>query len=935
MTTSSSAVAERPVSALGLRSLRERAGLSQSELALASGVSIETIKRIENGKIARPQAYTLRQLAAVLGQQFVVTQTGKDGAAFDQTIYQNTSPSGTPVMQVLVPAPTDPGVVDPELLDFVPLRQTALRGNIVGPVADMRVTHVYRFDKSVCARTIEALYRFPLPGDCAPVGVTVRFGAVEIKTSLEPRKKAEQQYNAAKQAGYQAVLTTRESHDAFTLKLTGIEPDEDVVVETHYYQLAANYRYGWQLRVPLVSAPRYVRADEAGTPAANSNPLQVWRDPKHTFLLDVSIEAGCDVSSPTHAITVGAGADTIAVALRDHEVVPDRDLVLRWQPLAEKTIPTLQVLTHEEAGESARYIMALVNPPSDATDTDIVPREILLLLDRSGSMGGAKWDAARWSVGRFLDGLRPIDFFNVGLFENSCVWMSTVGPVSATAGAIEQARSFVARHQPTGGTELGSALAQAVGQPRALSVSARQVLLVTDAQVSDAQRILDIAEKEAARLDRRRINVLCVDSAPNSYLVNQLADVGGGSSAFLTSSPDEEDITGALDEIVNSWSKPILADVQLVIETKSTEREARGVAATTRTVVDLGEMTVGRSQWVSAQSSIFSEPVVRLEAAGKVLGEVVLGATDAPVNQPAVRALFGAKQIGRLESLPASTSSEDQSAWLDRLGYADDPETKAKLPNDAIKTLLVRESLRYGIVCTATAFVGVREEAGHQTTATVEVPSAMPAGWDHVGLMGASRGLGMRGMSVGSSTYSNTAMASPPVYRGGASMDMANWGPSSADVNLSVGAERFLGAIADSAAIDTAAAAYTKRLSPRITRGGAGPSLPLDYVGVPSAYVGVEETLTSWLVGQRHFTRLHVGLTPATQLMSSDIVLRVYLGSRGAPSLEVSLLTLVLSGGERPMNVLPQLGERIRIALFTPMGSQPLPVGTQLRVVLS
>src|SRR5579872_5011230 len=147
---------------------------------------------------------------------------------FNHAAYENSRPDGFSVLEI-VPEPSgkNQGL-------FVPLKRTELTGEVAGPLADLRLTQVFGYTAAQCDRTIEALYRFPLPGDAAVMGVTVRFGDVAIEAALKERQQAEAEYEQAKQEGRQGALATRESPDVFTLQVTGLQPDQDVTVETHY-----------------------------------------------------------------------------------------------------------------------------------------------------------------------------------------------------------------------------------------------------------------------------------------------------------------------------------------------------------------------------------------------------------------------------------------------------------------------------------------------------------------------------------------------------------------------------------------------------------------------------------------------------------------------------------------------------------------------------
>ena len=170
---------------------------------------------------------------------------------------------------------------------------------------------------------------------------------------------------------------------------------------------------------------------------------------------------------------------------------------------------------------------------------------------------------------------------------------------------------------------------------------------------------------------------------------------------FLTSDPRQEDITSALDRVLDTWARPLAKDAALVAQT--------GASKTTRSRIDLGDLPAGRSMWVSGAVSLFAEPILRLQAGGSILAEQVLDLNE-PAAHPEVRTLFGAQQIGRLERMETSVLDADaRDALLDELGYATDAlrtirakpiyAENARAEGSVVHQLLVRESLRYGLVC--------------------------------------------------------------------------------------------------------------------------------------------------------------------------------------------------------------------------------------------
>ncbi|HXF62276.1 MAG TPA: VIT and VWA domain-containing protein, partial [Caldilineaceae bacterium] len=589
---------------------------------------------------------------------------------FNPQHFYNSRGDGFPVLEI-----TEPKASGPEQgRRFVPLQRTELSGRVTGPVADLTLVQRFGFSAAESTEVVEALYRFPLPGDAAVRGVTVRFGEVEIRAELKPRAEAEAAYAEAKKAGQQAALATRAGPNIFTLQVAGLRPDEPVTVETHFVQLAQAAGNGWSLRVPLTLAPRYVRADEASGrapgKATEQLPFGLLRDPGHRFALDLAMAGAVSIRSTGYALAVEASGETAQVRLADGEVIPDRDLVLSWTPPYAAERPVLHVLAHDDPAAGVVYFLAQVAPPQ-VTAGDPPRRELTLLVDHSGSMSGPKWEAADWATEQLLRGLTPEDAFGLAVFHNTPFWFERqLQP--GTPRTVENAVAWLKGRTDSGGTELGVALEQALHLPTG-SGDTRAVLIVTDGQVTDHARLLQLADREFASPQRRRISVLCIDSAPNDFLALQLAERGGGVARFLTSSPDEGDITTALDEILADWSAPALAGLRLAVdrgEVHAVGRRAVDAAEPGWRAVDLGDLPAGRVLWVAgwAPRGEGGPLTLRLELGN---GTGVAGTAAAAGDFPALAALVAARRIIELEYLAQAHTLEpvEIERRLRELGY--------------------------------------------------------------------------------------------------------------------------------------------------------------------------------------------------------------------------------------------------------------------------
>ncbi|HUV94373.1 MAG TPA: VIT domain-containing protein [Anaerolineae bacterium] len=839
---------------------------------------------------------------------------------FNPRAYENSRPGGIGVLEVVDGREAKEG----RPRQFVPLRRTELRGEIAGPLASLDLTQVYGYSREECQKVLEVLYRFPMPGDAAITGVRVRFGDVEIRADLKEREEATAAYEEARRLGRQAALATRESPDVFTLQIAGIQPDQDVAVETSYVQLARAQGDGWTLRIPLTTAPRHTRTDEITSRHAQGQPLYLLRDPGHRFSLDLTLRVVGSVASDTHKLDVEQDQDGMRVRLKDGVVIPDRDCVLSWRPPAEQDRPSLQVLLHDDSASGLVYFLALVAPPAVHQAGQGVRREITLLVDHSGSMSGAKWEASDWAVETFLSDLTERDAFALGLFHTTTRWF-TEKLRPADAQTVERAIRFLMESKDSGGTNLGVALEQALGISVAKDERARHLLVVTDAQVTDAGRVLRLASEEARRKHRRRISVLCIDAAPNAFLANELAERGGGVARFLTSAPDEEDITTALDEVLADWAEPVLADLRLGVDRSPVEAAGREVLDDDRAgwgLVDLGDLACGRAIWVAGRIPRGEGGTLSFSARTRDGQEVAACRMDLAGERnerPALKALFGARRVLGLEFL--INSGYDREALgeqLERLGY--DPEEAlagraGRRPRvyaenvrldaqEALRGLLVREALDYGLASSETAFVAVRTEAGKPVEGTVAVANALAEGW--------SEGFVSRGLGAGT----GLGLATPGLaLRGGGrarlAMRRAGLAPSDLDIPAFLRRGPRRAEVGDRAAPEKAVAEPAP-LFLGVPQFAHGEAVLFDSTRKEDAGKLPESGTISRLVVRFPGAALdHRGLDRGLSIL-------IFVGDLSSPRARVRLADLLRRRGERPLNLFRRPGQVVRIVLVDP-----------------
>ncbi len=504
---------------------------------------------------------------------------------------------------------------------FAPLKETQVGGEIAGPLASLCITQLFDCSFLPPGESVEAVYRFPLLGDALIKEVTVRFGETVVKTSLAERKTAESQYRKAKKSGQLAALLTQEAEDVFTLHLSGITSTEGVQVESEFLLWLSPAEGGFSLRIPLTTTPRFSREDEKGSRPFEGQAFDIQWDPGHRARLSLRCMGFRSVECPSNALmVVGEDEGSLFISFEEGSVFPDQDILLTFFSESKNTsLPGLQVFSGSDG-----TFLALATPLEVLTE-EVLPREIILLVDHSGSMEGAKLEAADWAVESFLSQLGEGDSFNLGFFHSACRWMSA-RPVQALKEALSFAEDFIENSKDSGGTELGMALEQALRQRGAEGSFSRHILVITDGQATDFARINTYLEREGKSRTGLRVSVVSIDSAPNEPLTRMMAEKGRGSCSFLSSNPDEVDITTSLDEIFKDFSRPFATGVSLT--SSCPLRDAEGIRTAAKGTLDLGELISGRARWICGRCEGRPDGFNLLDGKGDVLAAALPGETS-------------------------------------------------------------------------------------------------------------------------------------------------------------------------------------------------------------------------------------------------------------------------------------------------------------------
>lgn len=588
------------------------------------------------------------------------------------------------------------------------------RGNLALHRLDVRTTITGLAARTVVVQgfvnphdvPLEATYIFPLPDRGAVTAMTMTVGDREIVADLQERAQARQAYEDAIATGHRASIAEEERPDVFTMRVGNISPGErieaalTIVGPLPFDDGEATFRF------PLVIAPRYV----PGHPLAGRQAGTGWAAdtdvvpdasritppvllPGFPNPLALSIEVTVDpaglpqpmVRSSLHAISSAEGLVTVSPGER-----VDRDFVLRLS-YGDAAMSSLVVVPDRKSGNSndteGTFELTVV-PPQGAGATRA--KDVVLLLDRSGSMGGWKMVAARRAAARIVDSLTADDRFAVLTFDHAVD--APAGLPDGLAPASDRNRFRAVEHlsrvDARGGTELREPLLRGLGLLAGPDARDRMLVLVTDGQVGNED---DILASTVPLTNGVRVHTVGIDEAVNAGFLGRLACAGGG-RCELVESEDRLDV--AMDAIHRRIATPLATGLRLAGSV------VHDVTPTRLPDLVSGVPLVIRGRFRGAP------PRVRLTGQTRDGGAWQVEPEPTTVDAPAVRQIWARALLRDLED-----------------GYA-------VTPSAPLEARIVTTSLRFGVLCRFTAFVAIDpHRSAEGDLHRIVQPVESPRGW--------------------------------------------------------------------------------------------------------------------------------------------------------------------------------------------------------------
>jgi Ca-activated chloride channel family protein len=449
-----------------------------------------------------------------------------------------------------------------------PLRHTDVHAEISGFLSRVRVTQEF---ENPFKEKIEAVYTFPLPQNAAVDDMTMTIGERTVRGRILPREEARIVYDDAKSRGQVASLLDQERPNIFTQAVANIMPGEKVTVTISYVETLKYEEGSYQFVFPMTVAPRYVPGAQANAAGAGSAPSTETAQvpdaskitpplaPKgaragHDISLEVALDAGVPVDelkSNSHEIDVERPNGWSArVRLKNRAEIPNRDFVLKYDVAGGRIEDALLAHKMDKGG----FFTLILQPPDRATPEDVTPKEIIFVLDTSGSMQGFPIEKAKEAMKLALDGLNPQDTFNLITFAGD-THILFPQPVSATRENLQKAQSFLASRSGDGGTEMMKAIKMALA-PSDNQGHIRVVCFMTDGEVGNDFEIIAEVQKHP----NARVFAFGIGSSVNRYLLDKIAEEGRGEAEYVSLNDDGSLAARKFHERVRS---PLLTDISI------------------------------------------------------------------------------------------------------------------------------------------------------------------------------------------------------------------------------------------------------------------------------------------------------------------------------------------------------------------------------------
>lgn len=408
--------------------------------------------------------------------------------------------------------------------------RSAVQVSVSGRVARVTVEEWFR---NVGSTMEEGMYHFPLPGEAVFSSYSLWQGDQELRGEAMDAGQARSIYEGIVRQKRDPALIELAGQGLIRARVFPINPGETRKITLKYTQVLDRAGEAWRFRYlgdrGRQNAPRSFRMD-----------------------VDSAARFG-DPYSPTHQVRAQRNGAHLEVTLADGAPAGDFEVLF---PLTRGLVG-LSLITDRPAGEDGYFMLLLA--PGAAAQAEALRRDVVAVIDVSGSMSGEKMAQAKSALTQLLGTLRERDRFRLVAFSGGVRRYAT-GWTAVTGDSRRDAANWIRSLEAEGGTNIAGALTEAfadAADAEALGV----VVFLTDGQPSvgesDPERIAERAEQGRGRF---RVFAFGVGDDVNTYLLDRLTERARGTTEYVRPGQNIEQAVGALAAKVAS---PVLTDLAL------------------------------------------------------------------------------------------------------------------------------------------------------------------------------------------------------------------------------------------------------------------------------------------------------------------------------------------------------------------------------------
>ncbi|MBN1445349.1 MAG: VWA domain-containing protein [Candidatus Omnitrophica bacterium] len=391
---------------------------------------------------------------------------------------------------------------------------------------------------------LEGMYIFPVPDGAVLSGFSMDINGREVPAELLPADKAKKIYEDIVRKMKDPALLEYSGRDAFKVRIYPIEPRSTKKVNIGYGQLLKSDAGMLNYVYPL------------NTEKFSSKPVE-----------EVSIRINLETKEkiktlycPTHEIKIRKqDGYRAAVNFEEKNVLPDKDFSFYYS--TDKADLGVGLLTHKTAGEDGFFILN-VSPSDEPAYEKVLQKNIVFVIDTSGSMAGKKLEQAKNALIFCIENLNKKDRFEIIRFSTEAE--NLFGSLKTADGNnLNSAKTFIENMRPIGGTNIEEALSRAFSSMEAdREKKPSNIIFITDGKptigMTDEDGLAELVRK--ANKNMARVFVFGIDYGINTHLLDRIAEISAGYRTYVT---PEENLELKLSSFYEKIKFPVFSNLSI------------------------------------------------------------------------------------------------------------------------------------------------------------------------------------------------------------------------------------------------------------------------------------------------------------------------------------------------------------------------------------